>query len=153
ICSANGHCFSICAHPNILKLLKRLNSGETLHIQRVVAEYAGIAWADGTKFEALLEDIRAFMEKLYSFRAITIDRQPAPRRRKATSPNTEKIRGEKPPEYNNSFLKGWKNGKAVYSPHDFRARGKKNYMAQRSKSKANTSKAAQRKSGKTKRAI
>jgi hypothetical protein len=76
ICSANGHCFSICAHPNILKLLKRLNSGETLRMQRIVAEYPGTAWTDGTKFEALAEDIRALVEKLYSLRAITINGQP-----------------------------------------------------------------------------
>ena len=76
ICSANGHCFSICAHPNILKLLKRLNRGETLRVERVVAEYAGTASADGVEFEALPEDIRALLEKLYSLRAITIDHAP-----------------------------------------------------------------------------
>ena len=76
ICSANGHCFSICAHPNILKVLRRLNCGETLSVERVVAEYAGIASADGVEFEALPEDIRALLEKLYTLRAITIDRAP-----------------------------------------------------------------------------
>lgn len=76
ICSANGHCFSICAHPNILKLLKRLNSGETLQVHHIVAEYAGIASAHGVEFEALPEDIRALLEKLYSLRAISVDHAP-----------------------------------------------------------------------------
>lgn len=75
VCSANGHSFSICAHPGILKLLKRINRGEALGVRRIVATYSGIARTDGVSFEALPDDIRALLEKLHTLRAISVDRR------------------------------------------------------------------------------
>jgi 50S ribosomal protein L16 3-hydroxylase len=70
ICSANGHSLSIGAHPNILRLLTRLNSGQRYRVGILLNENAGIAVMDGTKFELLREDVRIFLETLLSFGAI-----------------------------------------------------------------------------------
>lgn len=73
ICSANGHSFSVGAHPEIVKLLERLNRGEVCRVKQLLDEHAGIATVGDTEFEALPEDIRAVLEKLRSLRAISTD--------------------------------------------------------------------------------
>ena len=70
--SANGHAFSVAAHPHILKLLERLNSGEACAVKNLMEEYAGTVVVDNTELEAAPEDIQALLVKLYSLRAITI---------------------------------------------------------------------------------
>lgn len=70
ICSANGHAFSVTAHPKILKLLKRLNSGEPYRVKQLLKEHAGTGEVGKVKFKASAEDIRVILEKLYSLRAI-----------------------------------------------------------------------------------
>lgn len=71
LCSANGHAFSVAAHPHILKLLERLNRGEACAVKNLMEEYAGTVVVEGTELEATPEDIRALLVKLYSLRAIT----------------------------------------------------------------------------------
>jgi hypothetical protein len=72
ICSANGHCFSLNGHPNVPKLLKRLNSEEPCHVASLMQEYAGLVDRDDVEFEASPEDIRSLLEKLYSLRAANV---------------------------------------------------------------------------------
>ena len=70
ICSANGHGFSVAGHPNVLKLLERMNSGETCRVGELIEKYAGTVRAGQVEFKATPKDIRAILEKLYSLRAI-----------------------------------------------------------------------------------
>ena len=71
ICAANGHSFTIAAHPKILQLIERLNTGAAHQVQDLLAEHAGIVRSDGVEFQADAEEIRALLEKLYSLRALT----------------------------------------------------------------------------------
>ena len=70
ICSANGHAFSILAHPNILKLLELLNGGKAQRVRDLIEQYAGTILMDGAVFVASPEEIRSFIEKLFSLRAL-----------------------------------------------------------------------------------
>jgi 50S ribosomal protein L16 3-hydroxylase len=72
ICSANGHSFSISAHPKIPRLLDCLNGGSPHRVKHLSKEYAGTAKLGKTKIEASPDDIRVILEKLYSLRAITL---------------------------------------------------------------------------------
>lgn len=69
--SANGHSFTLPAHPSILNLVERLNTGAALQVKSLIEEYAGMIEVDGVEFEADREGIRAILEKLYCLRAIT----------------------------------------------------------------------------------
>ena len=71
VCSANGHAFSLTAHPHVLKMLERLNSGEACRVGDLVSEYKGTVKARRIEFEATPKQIRAILEKLYSLRAIS----------------------------------------------------------------------------------
>ena len=71
ICSANGHSFTIAAHPKILQLIERLNTGEACRVKSLIAEHAGSIRVDDTEFVAEAEEIRALLEKLYTWHAIT----------------------------------------------------------------------------------
>ena len=71
VCSANGHAFSLAAHPHVLKMLERLNSGAACRIGDLVTEYKGTAKRG--RVEAACKEIRAILEKLYSLRAITLE--------------------------------------------------------------------------------
>src|SRR6185503_11333826 len=51
ICSANGHAFSVAGHPNVLKLLERLNSGEICHVGELIEKYAGTGRAGEVEFK------------------------------------------------------------------------------------------------------
>jgi len=70
ICSANGHSFSITAHPKVLKLLERINSGEACSVGQLMHEHAGAARLGQAEFMLTREDIRALLEKLYSLHAM-----------------------------------------------------------------------------------
>jgi len=70
ICSANGHAFSVGAHPEILKLLRELNRGNSLRVGALIKQYSGDARVGRVTFKARSEDIRALLEKLYCLRAI-----------------------------------------------------------------------------------
>ena len=70
ICSANGHSFTLAAHPKILQLIERLNTGAAHQVQDLLAEHAGSLRVDDIEFVAKAEEIRALLEKLYSLRAI-----------------------------------------------------------------------------------
>jgi len=72
ICSANGHSFSITAHPNIIKLLDELNAGVAGSVNQLIQKYEGVESFDDIEFEVSPEDIRALLEKLYSLRAIKL---------------------------------------------------------------------------------
>ena len=78
ICSANWHAFSTAAHPGIVRLLERLNSGEACRVRALVDEYAGTAERDDMEFEATADDICGLLEKLLSLRAISRHRDIAP---------------------------------------------------------------------------
>jgi 50S ribosomal protein L16 3-hydroxylase len=71
ICSANGHSFSVTAHPNILALLARLNGGASCSVKQLIAEHAGTVEVNEVEFEATPGDIRRLLGKLFSLRAIT----------------------------------------------------------------------------------
>jgi hypothetical protein len=72
ICSANGHALCIGAHPNLLKLLAKLNSGERCRVANLLKENAGSAVANGTKFVLSRRDVRVFLETLLRFGGIQI---------------------------------------------------------------------------------
>lgn len=69
-CSANGHAIKITAHPNIIRLLERLNSGITSSVRSLIEEYACSVQVGDIEFVASPEEIRALLEKLLSLRAI-----------------------------------------------------------------------------------
>lgn len=71
VCSANGHAFSVAAHPHVLKLLKRLNSGAACRVGDLVRGYKGSVKVRRVEFAATPKEIRALLEKLYSLRVIT----------------------------------------------------------------------------------
>jgi 50S ribosomal protein L16 3-hydroxylase len=70
ICSANGHAFSMAAHPNMLKLLKRLSRGGVARVQALISKYAGAARKGALEFDASPEAVRALLEKLHALRAV-----------------------------------------------------------------------------------
>jgi hypothetical protein len=70
--SANGQSFVVAAHPNLRKLVRRLNRGRASTVEALLTEYSGRAVARGITFEATRRDIRKFLEKLCSFRAINV---------------------------------------------------------------------------------
>jgi hypothetical protein len=69
-CSGNGHAIRITAHPNIIRLLKRLNSGIASSVKSLTEEYAGSVQVDDIEFVASPEEIRSLLEKLLSLRAL-----------------------------------------------------------------------------------
>ena len=70
-CSANGHAFTVPADPKIIKLLERLNSGETLQVKTLIEEHTGVTRGGGVVFNTVPEGIRTVLSKLYSLRAIS----------------------------------------------------------------------------------
>ena len=72
ICSANGHAFSIAAHPSVVKLFKQLNTGIPCRGQRLVDKYSGTFQVGDVEFEATPEDVRAILEKLYCLGAVIV---------------------------------------------------------------------------------
>lgn len=72
ICSANGHSFSLPAHPRVLHLFRVLNRGGTHRVRELMAKHAGTAAIDGCEFEATPADIRHILEKLYQLRAVQV---------------------------------------------------------------------------------
>ena len=70
-CSANGHSFTIPADPNIIELLERLNTGETVQVKSLIEEHTGVTQCVGVEFNTLPEGIRTVLSKLYSLRAIS----------------------------------------------------------------------------------
>lgn len=75
ICSASGHAFRLTAHPKIISLLERLNSGAASSVQHLLEEHAGSVQVNGLEFTATTGEVRALLEKLYGLRAIN-DSQP-----------------------------------------------------------------------------
>ncbi|MBC7910995.1 MAG: hypothetical protein H7Y30_10875 [Pyrinomonadaceae bacterium] len=76
VCSANGHAFSITAHPIVLQLLEQLNKGESCRIKCLLDKYAGTALVNNVEVAVTREDLRSIMEKLWSLRALTRTAQP-----------------------------------------------------------------------------
>lgn len=74
VCSANGHSFSVPAHPKVLKMLERLNSGESCRVRDLVRAYKGTVKAGRVEFKATPQEIQAILERLYSLRAIEKER-------------------------------------------------------------------------------
>lgn len=72
VCSANGHSFTLPAHPHILKLIERLNSGAAFPVKSLIEEHAGTVQVDDVIFEAAPEEIHTLLEKLYTLRAIRV---------------------------------------------------------------------------------
>lgn len=70
LCSANGHAFTMAAHPKILALLGRLNGGEPCRVGDLLREYAGTARKGGRRALPPVE-IRTLLAKLASLRALT----------------------------------------------------------------------------------
>jgi 50S ribosomal protein L16 3-hydroxylase len=65
ICSANGHCLKTTGHPNVIEMLRHLNSGRVVRVGDVVDGYA-----DGFVYDT--EGIRSLIETLVSWHAATI---------------------------------------------------------------------------------
>ena len=72
ICSANGHAFSIAAHPSVIMLLEHLNTGASCRVQSLIDKYSGTIDVGDVEFEATHEEVRALLEKLYCLRALTV---------------------------------------------------------------------------------
>lgn len=89
VCSANGHAFSVAAHPRVLKMLERLNTGEACRVGDLLSEYKGAARVRGVEFEATAGEIRTILEKLYSLRGIS----PAPPSNALPAPSKSRRRG------------------------------------------------------------
>jgi hypothetical protein len=70
LCSANGHAFTMAAHPKVLALLGRLNGGEPCCVGDLVRQYAGAARQRGRRAPPPVE-IRTLLSKLASLRALT----------------------------------------------------------------------------------
>ena len=79
ICSANGHAFSLFAHPAVIDVLARLNRGEPCRVKSLSDQYAEAARLDGATGEQAATEIRGLLEKLCGLRAL-IERPPSPRR-------------------------------------------------------------------------
>ena len=73
ICSANGHSFSIAAHPGMRKMVGVLNEGRARRVKDLIETYAGSATVGGVEIEALPEGVRDVLEKLTSIRALKIE--------------------------------------------------------------------------------
>jgi 50S ribosomal protein L16 3-hydroxylase len=95
VCSANGHSFSTAAHPNILKLLERLNRGKACRVKDLIEEHAGSVVVRDVRFEAAPEDIRSLLEKLYSLRAITATLERTDGPESIFKPQATRARGRK----------------------------------------------------------
>jgi hypothetical protein len=63
VCSVNGNAFVIAAHPQILRVIRRLNSGEVCRVRELIGE--------GNDDSAIAEGIRSFLEKLHALRGIS----------------------------------------------------------------------------------
>lgn len=72
ICSANGHSFSITAHPNVAELFAVLNQGNPHIVKRLLREFAGTARIDDVEYRLSRKEIRALLEKLCSLRALMV---------------------------------------------------------------------------------
>jgi len=72
VCSANGHGFSVLAHPKVISLLEHLNSGAPSIVKNLMEDYAGNVDVNGVDFETSAETIRELLEKLHSLRALEI---------------------------------------------------------------------------------
>lgn len=70
-CAANGLSFDLPAHPNVIQLLMKLNSGDPVLVREVISQHAGAALIEGTDVEIDAAEIRAILRKLYATRAIT----------------------------------------------------------------------------------
>jgi 50S ribosomal protein L16 3-hydroxylase len=70
LCSANGHAFTIAAHPKIPALIERLNGGEPYRVGDLVREYAGAAGKGSGRALPRIE-VRTLLSKLASLRALT----------------------------------------------------------------------------------
>lgn len=75
ICSANGHSFTIAAHPGIRKMLGELNTGRARRVKDLIEKYSGTVRTGRVEIEALPEGVRDILEKLRSIRAVTIEKE------------------------------------------------------------------------------
>lgn len=71
-CSANGHGFSVLAHPKVISMLEHLNTGAPSIVKNLMEDYAGNVDVNGVDFETSAETIRELLEKLHSLRALEI---------------------------------------------------------------------------------
>src|SRR6185503_17197565 len=71
VCSANGHSFTIPADPRVIRMLKRLNTGEPLLVSDLIKKYVGTSKSNGLEFVATPDGIREVLSKLYSLRGIS----------------------------------------------------------------------------------
>jgi 50S ribosomal protein L16 3-hydroxylase len=72
LCSANGHAFTIAAHPKIRKLLERLSRGDAHRVGDLLREYRVSSGKRGQRYLAPAE-VRALLAKLVSVRAMTVE--------------------------------------------------------------------------------
>jgi 50S ribosomal protein L16 3-hydroxylase len=70
VCSANGHAFSVTASPRVVALLERVNGGDSLVVNDLIAGYAGTSTVNGVEVDTTPANIRGLLEKLASLRAI-----------------------------------------------------------------------------------
>lgn len=72
LCAANGHCFALAAHPNLPKLIARLNSGVPVRVRELIKQYSGSVCRAGIRFRASSRALLGFLERLAGFRAIRL---------------------------------------------------------------------------------
>jgi 50S ribosomal protein L16 3-hydroxylase len=63
VCSVNGNAFEVIAHPHILRVIRRLNSGEICRPRDLIGQRNGVS--------PIGEGIRGFLEKLYALDGIS----------------------------------------------------------------------------------
>lgn len=71
LCSVNGQTFITTAHPQLIKLLDLLNTGEKMMVSTLMQEFYGTEIVDDVEFNLTPEQVLMVLQKLYSLRAFT----------------------------------------------------------------------------------
>ena len=72
VCSAGGHAFALPAHPRLPALLRRLGSPEPARVGDLIDRYSGTVGRGSVEFTASRREIRGLLERLLTFRALTV---------------------------------------------------------------------------------
>jgi 50S ribosomal protein L16 3-hydroxylase len=70
VCSANGHAFTVPAHPKVPALLRCLNRGVPVRVKGLLDAYSTTERRGSIEFVASRKDLRFLLEKLHSLRAL-----------------------------------------------------------------------------------
>ena len=70
VCSANGHAFTLPAHPKLPALLRRLNRGVPISVKDLLDAYSTTEKRGNVEFVASRNDLRALLDKFHSLRTL-----------------------------------------------------------------------------------